>query len=426
MSDHILLPKPIQVTKDDEAGGRIARVFLAVVLVESVLGGAGRFITFGPVTLKMVLFAVALITSLVTIVYRQRVERSVLIWVLGFVSVTLIGALIGTLNGAMLSTVLEDLSPLLSFLALPYFFITIRNKSDVLFVSRIIKISCILLGSIAITIFGVLITGYVPFQMAYALTSSSSEIFWRGNSYSFFYKGFIYLAVGLGFFISQRGSSKYISIGILVTVALMSATRGLLLAMAAVAVVHTTIVRRNWLLVSVQAVVFVSAIVIFSGDYSTVTGNRDESDAARVLQAREVSEAMTPLSLITGHGFGNGIDSRPIRMELTYFEILHKQGIIGLIFWACVGMSVVQHYRRASATVNGSEAAPYLLAVVVVYVQSLTNPFLNNPIGINIVIISMASLRVLALDAAVRRTAESVLTVGVRHNRHASRRGRRR
>ena len=56
-------------------------------------------------------------------------------------------------------------------------------------------------------------------------------------------------------------------------------------------------------------------------------GDRSQSDAGRIAQIKEVISMTSVLSSFIGNGFGIGIPSRPVHMEISYLEIFHKQGI---------------------------------------------------------------------------------------------------
>ena len=387
-------PSRLQKGTAERSRNGLLTVLLVAYLVEGVLGGGGRLVVIGPVTLRMVLFAGAVLAAATVALYRQRVDHDAFWWTLGFAGVVAVGTFVGALGEASTRAIAADVTPLLSFLALPFFLLTIRDASDVRLVSAVVRWSSLLLALVAVGVFAALWSGALPFPAAYAVTTPTGEFFWRGTS-TFFYKGFIYMVVGAGFFLSHRGPVRYVAIGLFLAVTVLSGTRGLLLAVAAVVAVYASLVRRSWVLVGVQALALAVAVFVLADDYALLADARAESDAVRVVQAREVAEAVTAPSFWVGHGFGRGVPSRPERMELTYLEVFHKQGVVGLLFWTGALAFVLTLYRRARAAGAWREAAPFLLAVVAVYAQSLTNPFLNNPIGITVLLVSIASLRAL-------------------------------
>ena len=376
-------------------------VLLTAYLAEGVLGGGGRLVVLGPVTLKMVLFAAVVLAAAATALYRQRTDREAFQWTLAFGAVVAVGAFVGAMGGATPEAIAADVVPLLSFLALPFLFLAVRDASDVRLVSAVIRWGSLALALGAVAVFAALRVGAVPFPVAYAVTTPTGEFFWRGTS-TFFYKGFIYMVVGAGFFLSHRRQARFLAIGLFVAVIVLSGTRGLLLAVAAVVAVYAALIRRSPVLIAIQIVALLAGVFALADEYAALANARGVSDGVRIVQAQEVAERITLPSFLVGHGFGHGVPSRPERMELMYLEVLHKQGAVGLLFWAAALVFVLGLYRRARAAGAWREASPFLLAVVAVYAQSLTNPFLNNPIGITVLVVSMASLRALGRPRAGR------------------------
>ena len=86
---------------------------------------------------------------------------------------------------------------------------------------------------------------------------------------------------------------------------------------------------------------------------------------------------------------------RPIHMEITYLEVFHKQGVLGLLFWLMLFAIIVQMYYRACRNGYRKIALPFFLSALFVFILTTTNPYLNNPIGMSMVLISIAVLNVL-------------------------------
>lgn len=74
-------------------------------------------------------------------------------------------------------------------------------------------------------------------------------------------------------------------------------------------------------------------------------------------------------------------------MENSILEIFHKQGILGLSFWGLLLWKIYADYKR-TPTEYKQTASLFMIGAVCVYVQSLFNPFLINPIGMSFVLLS--------------------------------------
>jgi hypothetical protein len=83
-------------------------------------------------------------------------------------------------------------------------------------------------------------------------------------------------------------------------------------------------------------------------------------------------------------------------MEIAYSEILHKQGLLGLAWLASVGGILIVELGKAIRLGNGRLAYPLFLSALFVFIESTTNPFINNPIGMSVLIVCIAGLKVLA------------------------------
>ena len=99
--------------------------------------------------------------------------------------------------------------------------------------------------------------------------------------------------------------------------------------------------------------------------------------------------------MIVGNGLGVGVKERPVHMENSYLEIFHKQGILGMLWWGSMCLFLITRYRKARHT-NYKYAQPLLLSACFVAFESLTNPFINNPIGIFVWLIALVGLDVLS------------------------------
>ncbi|MCZ6899232.1 MAG: hypothetical protein O7F74_03245 [Bacteroidetes bacterium] len=149
------------------------------------------------------------------------------------------------------------------------------------------------------------------------------------------------------------------------------------------------------LVVGFSGILLASVLVYFS---LQKIGPKELSSYFRVAQTEQVIREIDTYSIIWGHGFGKGVPVRPVHMEISYLEIFHKQGVIGLFFYAFLFILMLNLYNRAVRKDNGYLAKPFFLSSIFVFAQSVTNPYVNNPIGMSMVLLSLISLNVLAKD----------------------------
>ena len=132
---------------------------------------------------------------------------------------------------------------------------------------------------------------------------------------------------------------------------------------------------------------FLEVAGLFSLDKS-FQENREESDYIRVLIIEQVWNAITYLSFLIGHGFGYGIEERTTHMEISYMDIFHKQGIFGLTVWILLLVSVISFGRSVSQKYKET-ADFWVTAVLMVYLQSFFNPYINNPMGLTVILMGL-------------------------------------
>lgn len=371
----------------------LLKLFFILLLLELFLLGSGRLIEIGPLTARMIFFASAVFLALVIALYIQKIEKKTGIILIFFLCIISIATFNGIVSSAHIDMIVEDLKPLFFILMLLPFSLFIKTKKDITLVVKLIKLSSFILAILYLLFLVSMYLGVLDFSYVYSfLSGKSGEFFFRGHSNenaSFFYKGFLYLNIGFIFYIfSKNRYSKFFALILFVAI-LLTFTRGFLLALFVAFLFFYTLDLRNKK--SVLLMVFIVMVGIVLAPFIVeLFGNRAESDSIRFIQIYQVLEAITPLSFFIGHGFGIGVPIREMHMEIAYLEIFHKQGILGLLFWFAILSLIVRTYKKIN---NKSYIVKsFLVSAFFVYLQSATNPFLNNPIGMTVVLLSLTVL----------------------------------
>ena len=348
---------------------KVAAAWLLVAVVSEIcLGGGGRLTAWGFVSLRMVLFCLAMMVTAILLIRGERMPREYRFLVLLFIGISGIGIVVGLTNGAEFSFWWEDIKPLLYFLMLPFFHFAMKDGRTVALSATTIKtISLVLAGAFFITL-AAIHGGLIPFQSFYRPAVATTEFFFRGEV-TFFYKGFLYLCVGAIFLYFTGSRSKGLWISVLFLAILLSFTRGFLFALGATYCLYFILKAKP---IKAVAGAMAAAVIIIFGQSAisslsreinelkngnrqsalagTLLGDRSYSDSERRKQIEQVFARVTPQSLIVGHGFGRGIPSRPVHMEISYLEIFHKQGILGLAFWGYLLYALWVRYRKRPDT----------------------------------------------------------------------------
>lgn len=367
----------------------LARLFFYLVIIEIVVGGSGRLIEIGPLSFKMIFFGAALIISFFSL--RHLKDASIFKIQLYFLITVLCGFIFGAFSSAKTEDIFEDIKPLLFFLMINYFAINIKTLRDVEVVSNIIKWSSLVMAVIYLIIVALLYFGLMNFNTFYETQSEGSEIFFRGE-YFFFYKGFLYLGIGFFFcLLSSQKKDKIFSL-ILFTALCLTLTRGFILAASILIIYYVFFINKKYFIKLLTLVIALAAAIFLIPLLLNTLGDKSDSDLVRFVTFNEVLNSVDYFSFFFGHGFGIGVASRLVHMEVAFLEIFHKQGVLGLVFWFYLLYFVIKNYISIKTVKLKRIGLPFVLSVVFVYMQSFTNPFINNPIGISIIIISLVVL----------------------------------
>jgi len=377
-------------------------LFFTVMLLEIFLGGAGRLTTIGPLTLRMYLFIVGMGLLTVFLLLGKSLSRTTVVLMICFTTVYVIAMVQGLIFSPDYALLFADVKMVSFFFILPFFDIMIDSYKTY---DRIIKLirGAALFLAIAYLIFFVFLNSHVvPFLTVYRAMSKPeyfAEFGFRGEI-AVIYKGFIYACIGYFFFFfnekSKRNTIKILIIFVSVALTLARSYLLLLSFLTLAYIVYRFLVsRKNRVLnMIVIGIVLVGAITLVPILLEAL-GDKSASDSIRVVQVQQVFERINPISFFIGHGFGVGVPIRPGHMEITYLEIVHKQGILGLAFWLLIpvyiGLKYYNYriYRKDNPDLNLIDARPFLFGVCFLYLQSLFNPYLTNSMGMTFLFISI-------------------------------------
>ena len=177
---------------------KISKAVFLIILTELCLGGGGRLTALGPVSLRMVLFGLAIGLSIIHLVKGRMISMYYWRIIALFLVTVLVGGIVGWINHNSTSLIWEDIKPQLYFLVLPFFVLTIDSK-ETNDAALIIKLSSLALCGALLTILCLIHSGVISFLSFYYFTEKTQEFFYRGQL-SFFYKGFLFLGIGAIFF----------------------------------------------------------------------------------------------------------------------------------------------------------------------------------------------------------------------------------
>jgi hypothetical protein len=392
---------------------KFSRLLFFILSLELILGGGGRITAVGPVSLRMVLFGLAMIATAIHFLRGDRLPPHYRILCMLFAAMLAVGIAVGLINDSPTSAIREDVKPLLYFFLLPFAYFSTRDLKVVDSLSQQFRISGIGMAIVFISTLVLINTGIVPFLSFYSIADATSEFFFRGEI-TFFYKGFLYLCISF-IFLNENKSPRWQLIIVAIAI-ILTVTRGFwiallitygcyylifkqrsiktLLAGIVMIVLALLLVWRSQQLIGSVSETIDTEITTTSGTQSTeakpfLLGDRLHSDNVRKRQVNEVMDRSSWRSAITGHGFGQGVPIRPVHMEISYLEIFHKQGLVGLVIWLLI---FLYGLRLFILSMDNPLSVPFFLSFAFVFVQSLSNQYVNNPIGLFMVIVGITCL----------------------------------
>ncbi|MEM7284239.1 MAG: hypothetical protein AAF438_21760, partial [Pseudomonadota bacterium] len=241
------------------------------------------------------------------------------------------------------------------------------------------------------------IIGIVSYADIYNTLRESDEFIFRhdpseGAFIGFFYKGAFHLCVAAVFLVIDDARRNYwLALVVMVAIAL-TLTRGLMVGLALTLVVGAVVAPKRHTMVVLSALGVILMVGFGSLDLLTLA-SRPTSDSVRLDDLQLIWEQVSLEMLLLGNGIGSTIGSRE-RIEMTYLEILFKQGLLGLAFWGSLLAYNFMNYWRVRSRYP-KRALALLSASVFVYFATATNTFLTGSIGMSIVLLVAVSLGVL-------------------------------
>jgi len=378
----------------------VVRVIYLLLALEVMVGGGGRLLEIGPVTARMLLFAAALTLTVAIVALRGTLPggRMTLMFLNAFLFVVSSGVVVGLSRGNPPAAVWADLQPLLFFLLAPFVALSFEDRRNVDALRPLVVFAGVTLALAYLGILVLLITGRIDFAWLYEVLDASGEFMFRGENF-FFYKGFVYLGVCIVFLIAMPRRFALPLLAVTGIALVLTLTRGFILS-TAIAVLMLLYALRMRLAALLLAISCAAALLItFVALYSSVAGfseQRSVSNAVRIEDMAFIFGNVGPLTMLFGNGFGTPVADR-LNIENTYLWVLWKNGLVGLAFWLAPLLACVVLFSRIPRwAAEFRLGCALLFSAVLIYVQSAMNPYLNNPIGLMMVMIALFGLRELS------------------------------
>jgi hypothetical protein len=376
---------------------RIGTYTMYIVLCEAAIFGSGQMLHLGPATLKMILFALSMLYVAVALLAGDRLTTPTVALSISYLAVLLLGSILGLFRGAQPGAIETDLSSLLPVLFLPFFELTIRDLRHVQIARRILMFASGVICGGYLLAMALLLSGKLNFvDMAVWLTNVGNSDFLIDESTGrVFYKGALYIGIAAIFFLFREGPWSKLAAFLTLPALVVVGARGFFLGLFLTGLLYLAIgpIRIVKKVTLILLVILVGSAVL-SG-VSFLVGDRTTSNTTRIVIVQQALDRIDLLTAVVGNGLGVGVPMRPAHMEISYLEILYKQGALGLCWWGAAFLFLLTQFRRALRSGHGRLAYPFFLSGIFIAFESFTNPYLNNPIGLTFMTAAVACLAVL-------------------------------
>lgn len=372
-----------------------------IVLIEAVIGGGGRVFSIGPITLRMLLFLASLLLWLSASFRRKRRDGQALaiFIVYMFFASILPGLFVDAIKGPLQLSVLSEIQPMLFWLTAPFVAMAIYDNLMVERAALVIMYGGLLVACFILAIMGALTLGVLPFTQFYSLTAGSGELFFRSETL-FFFKGHFYVGLALIFVIILKPKHWRIVAFICAVAIAASLTRGLIFA-ALIASTFGLMSMRNYKVV--MALALCGLLFVTLSGQSVILDFFNTNDRGVSLSVRQADfwyffENFNLVKIVFGEGAGTLLNNRPA-VENSYLWSIWRFGFLGLAFLTSPFLIGLYFYSKVGF---GHEyhalASAFFYGIVMLFILTAINPFINNSIGISYALVAIFSLRRISLS----------------------------
>lgn len=375
-------------------------VLFPIVLAEVVLGGGGRTFAFGSITLRMVLFGATLVATLIGLLSARQREglNLAFLLVLAFFTSLLPGLLVDVTRGTPVDVVAPELQPILFWLCAPFFALAIQDARTARKAASIFIYGGFVVGLVTSLLMTFLYTGVIGFFPLYLWADKTNELFFRGFN-NFFYKGHFFVGIALVFCVVLKPRWWKTMTAVLVLSIALSLTRGLYLAVAlAIMASFVTNGRRGSVLI-LAAMAF-AVFLLYSQSISDILFDptRLASSETRSRDLLVFWNQFDFMTLLTGDGTGELLNGRS-DVENSFLWAIWRFGIVGLLFMLFPFFLCLRYFRTIGRdNPEYTLASAFFFGVVMLYILTAFNPFVNNSIGLMYLLCAIFSLRRLSRE----------------------------
>lgn len=427
----------------------VLRVLTYVIIVEVILGGAGRFIAVGPLSIRMLLYGVAFFILFICVIcdfkntiykfnFRDINIKLILLFFVWIIFSAIKGYFFSKFS---LHEVIGDVTGFVSLALIFLFTYVFDDKKYVKTITSVIVAAVTVQGVALILMNFGLALGVLNYEGLNTLINDlyMGAMAWiHPGSIRIFLKSSIYLQVGfllaLGMLMKENSKKKrillYAALIIIGYSIILSFTRGFWIAAFVTTVL--LIIKKPVNFIKPLGITIIGIIILMSLNMAAfrnvniaysiasrvgiihIDTNTETGKSKNIVSNDAVEEALDYRIALKSHmfkqikktpilGSGFGIVFRDINQEVShseymYYDIWVEMGLIGLLLY--IGMFIAMGYkwlkiRIERRDINKSNYLDeYILAFAGVAVTTALNPFLNNPLGITYLVLVICILNI--------------------------------
>lgn len=418
---------------------KFERYFLFILFFELFAGGGGRFFEIGPVSIRQVLFAGAMILFCIRFILNKQTREEILgyfkkpntaVFWLSIAMVFWIGvsSLLGILHHHPMGTVVTDAFRVIFVIMIIPFIYYIGDgrfsRKDLL---KTLFIAALVVSLITITI-GI-IGKFMNDEQYYYFYQDINKLFpgdlyFRPSRGAFHKSHFLVLfAVIIGIIkLLEKELTKFQGVVLFlgITSIVLSETRGLYLGflvgiltyLLTKGVIYFTgdraslnlskksnLIRLLVLFLAIGGTMYFyknSTISRFSKPddttssyHSSIKKNEEVDDVSLNVRVVLLADSVkivkeSPVNMIVGSGYGTKIGKRTTGIEMSFVDIFVEQGVVGVIIWLAFSLLPLYYYFRSfllSKKLDNTSIGLLGGSLAMILVTNI-NPFLNSPIGL--------------------------------------------
>ncbi|WP_042462522.1 hypothetical protein [Neobacillus dielmonensis] len=425
---------------------KFEKILLTIFFIELFVGGGGRLIDFGFVSIRQILFLLLFVTFVYRMLKNKSFFNKEINTFINFNPVSIgiylllfwfgASSVIGLLKGHPLGAIVTDFLRVSFFVMyFPLAYYIAKDRFSLNKVITLIKYSALTVAvfTIVVSLLGktIFAANFKPFY-DFMNWLMNDDLYFRPSN-SVFYKSHFFVLVGLIIALNDLLNRKYGQLNIAIvffgSISLIwSETRGFLLAfllsllMIIILDVKVIVDPIKGLSKKVQKLIqskqflrkFIISLVVMIAVpflYKYMTLERFEVTPAQEVPAdkgkttsgsekpsvNDVSVnarmefiiaskdiLLQPANLIIGTGYGTEVAGRITGLEMSFLDVLVEQGLIGFATWVYLFLIIYYNYYKAYKTGYKLTSLDISLMSVFMGILLLTNinPFINNPIGI--------------------------------------------